>query len=111
MLEHLFSVDLYTLRIKKSALVVGETPKKGERDTRFKVGKSELKQFVTKLRNLIDTIIYEYEEKSRTDTSDLEAYTYVLAMAMRTKHFLDDKIKLKVLPKERLSHLFSKLRF
>ena len=111
LLEHLFSVDLYTLRIKKSALVVGETPKQGERDTRFKVGKSELKQFVTKLRNLIDTIIYEYEEKSRTDTSDLEAYTYVLAMAMRTKHFLDDKIKLKVLPKERLSDLFSKLRF
>lgn len=112
LLEYLFSVDLYTLRVTKAGLSVGIPPLKGDRDTRFKIDKSELKQFVTEMRNLIDTIISVYTEKSKTDTSEMEAYTYVLAMALRAKHFLDDKIKLKrVLPKVELSELFSKLRF
>lgn len=110
LLGHLFSVDLYTLKVKKKSLTVGETPRKGDKDIRFKQrfkNRSETNKFVTQMLNFIDIIVSEYERRSQSDSSEIESYTYIHAMALRTQQYLSEKLKLK----RSLSDEFKNLRF
>lgn len=111
LLKHLFSVDLYTLRIKNTKLSVGQTPGKGGKDRRLKktfASKEDKNVFVTQMLNLFDNLVIKYAQYSKEDTSDIESYTYVQAMALRAQQFLKEGLKLK---KSSLDEAFKKLRF
>lgn len=108
LLEHLFSVDLYTLKISNTKLSVGQKYGKDQRLKKMFDSKEEKNEFVTQMLNLVDNLVIEYAEYSESDTSDIQSFTYMQAMALRAQQFLKEGLKLK---KSTLDEVFKKLRF